>query len=65
MGPGDLLVTNDRIVLAATDWPAGGGHDGEDFGVGDAQVGGEADFGSGGGFGKDAFEHMSLVLLVP
>jgi len=27
--PGDLLVTNDRIVLAATDWPAGGGHDGE------------------------------------
>ena len=29
MSPGDLLVTNDRIVLAATDWPAGGGHDGE------------------------------------
>jgi hypothetical protein len=29
VSPGDLLVTNDRIVLAATDWPAGGGHDGE------------------------------------
>lgn len=29
VGPGDLLVTNGRIVLAATDWPEGGGHDGE------------------------------------
>jgi hypothetical protein len=29
VGPRDLLVTDGRIVLAATDWPVGGGHDGE------------------------------------
>lgn len=29
VNPGDLLVTNGLIVLAATDWPAGGGEHGE------------------------------------